>query len=304
MRGATALAISVMLAGCAAQPGPVPAAPPPTGSALAGNDIVIRELPPSPPPQMQYLYGSGEAGALSIQAFRALLDYAQGVTARRPTDSVVLAQGATLDAPAFAPCGDKPFAALFDVDETLVLNLGAEYADARHQTGFNTARWDRWEKTGAEKVAPVPGAVFAVNALRKMGVTVIFNSNRAKDNAAFTAQAIAHAGLGKAVPGETLFLMGDDAMGSKKDGRRWTIAARYCVIAMGGDQLGDFSDLFNQVAPVPARRMAAIRGAAAQMWGHGWFVLPNPVYGSGLKGGFDDVFPIDKRWEDPGVPKE
>jgi 5'-nucleotidase (lipoprotein e(P4) family) len=293
MRGGLAIGLALMAGGCAVQPQAVPA--------VAPSPAVE---PAKLPTGMQYLYGSGEAGALSIQAFRGLLDYAEARTSKRPVDSVVLAQGASLDAPAFIPCGDRPLAAVFDVDETLILNLGAEYADAKAGTGFDSARWDRWEKTGADKVAPVPGAVFAVNALRKMGVTVIFNSNRGKDNAAFTAQAIANAGLGKAVPGETLFLMGDDAMGSKKDGRRWTIAAKYCVIAMGGDQLGDFSDLFNQIASVPARRTAAIRGMAAQMWGHGWFVLPNPVYGSGLKGGFDDIFPIDKRWEDPGAPKE
>jgi hypothetical protein len=45
--------------------------------------------------------------------------------------------------------------------------------------------------------------------------------------------------------GDTLFLMGDDASGSRKDGAAQAIAAKYCVLAMGGDQLGDFSDLFN-----------------------------------------------------------
>ncbi|WP_083277026.1 HAD family acid phosphatase [Sphingobium phenoxybenzoativorans] len=255
----------------------------------------------NPPATMQYLYGSGEAGAVSIQAFRALLNYAGEQVKARPADSVVLAQGASLDAPAFAPCGQKPFAAIFDVDETLVLNLGFEYFDARTGQGFNDAIWDQWEKTGAGQVSPVPGAVYAVDALRAMGVTVIFNTNRAAANADATAQAIANAGLGKAVHGETLFLKGDDATGSKKDGRRWTIAGKYCVIALGGDQLGDFSDLFNQIASVPDRRQAAIRGVAAKMWGNGWFALPNPVYGSGLKGGFDDVFPAGKRWDPPAA---
>jgi 5'-nucleotidase (lipoprotein e(P4) family) len=293
MRGALAIPLTLMACGCAVQPQKVPVAPPPP---VAG--------PATPPAGMQYLYGSGEAGALSIQAYRALLDYAQGVVAKRPADSVVLDEGASLEAPRFAPCGDKPFAAVFDVDETLILNLGAEYDDARSGRSFDGARWDRWEKTGADKVQAVPGAVYAVNALRRMGVTIVFNTNRSRANAGQTVDAIGRAGLGKAVHGETLFLAGDDAMGSRKDGRRWVIAGRYCVIAMGGDQLGDFSDLFNRIGPVPERRMAAIRGPAAQMWGHGWFALPNPVYGSGLKGGFDDVFPIDKRWEDPGVPKE
>ncbi len=250
---------------------------------------------------MQYLYGSGEAAALSVQTYRALIAYAAGAAKKRPTDSVVLAQGATLDAPRFVPCGAKPLAAIFDVDETMLLNLGAEYDDARTGKSFDAARWDRWEKTGVDKVAPVPGALEAVNALRALGVTVVFNSNRETRNGAQTAEAIAKAGLGRAIPGDTLFLMGDDAMGSKKDGRRWKVAAKYCVIALGGDQLGDFSDLFNAGLSVPARRAATLAGPTAKLWGNGWFALPNPVYGSALKGGFDDIFPIDKRWEDPAA---
>ena len=125
-------------------------------------------------------------------------------------------------------------------------------------------------------------------------------------NAAQTETALNEAGLGPAVHGETLFLKGDDAMGSGKDGRRWSIAAKYCVIAMGGDQLGDFFDAFNaRGLPVPERRQAASRGWAAQMWGNGWFALPNPVYGSGLRGTIDEVFPTGKRWTDPqGVRHE
>jgi hypothetical protein len=37
------------------------------------------------------------------------------------------------------------------------------------------------------------------------------------------------------------------------------------------------------------------------LWGHGWFVLPNPVYGTALKGDIDDVFPKDRRWTDSGA---
>ena len=58
------------------------------------------------------------------------------------------------------------------------------------------------------------------------------------------------------------------------------IAARYCVIAMGGDQLGDFSDLFNTIKSPAERRAATLDGPIAALWGQGWFVLPNPVYGS------------------------
>ena len=62
----------------------------------------------------------------------------------------------------------------------------------------------------------------------------MFNTNRNAKNAAETIAAIRAAGLGEAVHGETLFLKGDDGQGSAKDGRRATIAAKYCVIAMVG----------------------------------------------------------------------
>jgi 5'-nucleotidase (lipoprotein e(P4) family) len=254
---------------------------------------------------MQYLFGSGEGAAVSIQAYNGLVGYARAQVAKRPTNSVVLAESSTLDAPSFIPCGTKPFAAVFDVDETMILNLGYEWHGVQTGSNFDAASWARWEQTGADKVAPVPGALAAVNALRQMGVTVIFNTNRASANAAQTAAAIRFAGLGDAVHRETLFLAGDDAMGSKKDGRRATISAKYCVIALGGDQLGDFSDLFNQEGMTPSgRRMEAMGGWASPLWGRGWFVLPNPVYGSGLKGGADDVFPVDKRWGDPTGEKK
>ena len=44
---------------------------------------------------------------------------------------------------------------------------------------------------------------------------------------------------------------------------------------------------------------ALLAWAVARLWGAGWFVLPNPVYGSALKGGFDDLFPADRRWTAP-----
>ncbi|WP_242126190.1 HAD family acid phosphatase [Sphingobium sp. Sx8-8] len=250
---------------------------------------------------MQYLYGSGEAAALSTQVWQVLTAYVAAAVKARPKDSVVLAAGAALDAPRFVPCGDKPFAALFDVDETVMLNTGYEYDGARTGNGFDAAGWDAWEQTGEGAVGPVPGADRALGELRRLGVTVVFNTNRSAANVEATVRAIRAAGLGDAVHGETLFLSGDDAMGSRKDGRRATIAARYCVIAMAGDQLGDFSDLFNAGQPVPARRAATTQDAVAGLWGRGWFVLPNPVYGSALKGGFDDVFPLDKRWAGPAA---
>ena len=256
--------------------------------------------PANPPATMQWLYGSGEAGALSIQAYHAMRDHVVEAARKRPTSSVVLAEGSTLAAPRFEACGAKPLAVVLDVDETALLNLGYEYDEAEKGRSYDEAIWDRWERTGADKVAPVPGAVTALRDIREAGVKVIFNTNRKAENATFTEIAINQAGIGPARHRDTLFLKGDTPGGSAKDARRALISERYCVIAMAGDQLGDFSDLLNaKTLSVPERRRAATSGAFASMWGNGWFMLPNPVYGPGVAGSFDDVFPADKRWSDP-----
>lgn len=255
--------------------------------------------PPAPavPTGMQYLYGSGEAAAVSQQTWRSIVSYVARQVASTPQDSVVLAPDATLAAPKWVPCGTKPKAVVFDVDETVLLNLGFEYDDATHPgRAYDEKRWQAWERTGASKVSATPGSVRALGVIRQLGVTVVFNTNRSAANADSTRAAIEGAGLGPAIHGETLYLSGDDAMGSKKDGRRATIAAKYCVVAMGGDQLGDFSDLFNAGLVPAARRTAVLTEPLITMFGAGWFTLPNPAYGTALKGVIDDIFPADKRW--------
>ncbi|WP_375396880.1 HAD family acid phosphatase [uncultured Sphingomonas sp.] len=269
---------------------------------------VVAAVPAAPvgvPPGMQFLYGSGEAAALSYQAYQAL---AATIIARaadrrlgRPVPSVVLAAGATLEAPVFAPCGDRPLAVVFDVDETALLNLGFEASEAQRAGPYDQSRWERWERTGAAAVIATPGMAEVARAARDAGVTMVFNTNRMAANAAQTELALTGAGLGPVAHGRNLWLQGDAGPGSGKDARRWAIAALYCVVAMAGDQLGDFSDLFNAGNPPPAiRRALTASGGVRSLWGSGWFILPNPVYGTGLKGSLDQVFPADRRWTDPG----
>lgn len=251
---------------------------------------------------MQYLYGSGEAAALSSQMWRSLVRYVAKAAQERATESVVLTPEATLDAPFWRTCEGRPPAVVFDVDETVLLNLGYQYHAARTRAGFDAERWRAWEREGEALVAAAPGARAALDIIRTMGVTVIFNTNRSVANAAATEATIAAAGLGPAKHGETLFLAGDDDMGSGKDGRRARIADRWCVIAMAGDQLGDFSDLFNAGLTPAARREAAGSVAISARWGAGWFVMPNPVYGPALRGTLDEVFPEQKRWTPQARP--
>ena len=286
------------LAGCATAPEPAPA-PAPAASAAV-------DATPRVPATMQWLYGSGEGAAASLQAYHGFRDFVLAAARARPAQSVVLDAGSTLDSPRFVPCGQRPLAVVLDVDETVIQNLGIEYDEAMHPgRPFSEERWRRWEETGGAAVAPMPGAVTALRAIRDAGVTVVFNTNRTAANAAHTEAMIEGAGLGPARHGETLYLQGDVAPGSGKDPRRAAIAQRYCVIGLAGDQFGDFTDLLNaRSLSVPERRRAASSGSFAGLWGNGWFLLSNPVYGPSLRGSFDEVFPADKRWSDPAGGNE
>lgn len=250
----------------------------------------------SPPAGMQYLYGSGEAAALGAQGFSTLVRFVEAV--RGKPSSVVLAAGAQPASATFTDCGARPLAVVFDMDETLVLNLGYERLEALSGKGFDAKRWERWEMADPATLAPVPGAVDAVAALRRMGITPVVNTNRAAASAQAAETALTALGLGSFRHGDTLFLAGDVDGLRGKDGRRQAIAGRFCVVAMMGDQLGDFSDGF--AGSPAARRALATAPTVARLWGNGWFVLPNPVYGAGFGGDWDQVFPADKHWVDPG----
>jgi len=262
----------------------------------------------TPPPGAQYLYGSGEAAALEEQAFNVLVLHArQWVASEKarpgPRVSAILTPDATLDQPVTLPCrADQPRAVLFDMDETLVANLGYEYGDAHHDHAYDDASWARFEKTGEASVAAMPGEENALFLLRNLGLTIVVNTNRNAASADVTARTLAGLGLGTFRHGDTLFLKGDVDGKGAKDGRRAAIAARYCVIAQVGDQLGDFTDRFTGSAP--ERRAATQLAATRGLFGTFWFVMPNSAYGTGLAGSWSDVFPTDKRWIDPATKKD
>ena len=258
----------------------------------------------SPPTGQQWLYGSAEGAIASAQIYKAMADYAvrqltvDPAATRLPYRQLILAPGSTPDAPRFEDCGQKPFAAVFDADETLIWNVGAMRFMAEQGKDFDPVIWNDWEKSGAGKALAMPGAVEALKIMRDAGVTIIANTNRTAANAKGTEDSLRAAGLGEFKHAETLFLMGDSPDGTSKDGRRAAITAKYCVIAMAGDQLGDFAQAFNAKGiSVADRKKLATNPAIAGLWGNGWFLFSNPVYGPSIRGGYDEIFTPDTKWE-------
>ena len=160
---------SLLLAGCATAPADITTAPPPPSAAIPAEAA-------KPPVALQYLYGSTEA-AVAVRATNArIAAYGLERMKQRPQDSVVLAASATMAAPTFEPCGNKPFAAVFDADETLIWNLGPMRYFAEKGSAFDPKIWDQWEKSGAGKAVAMPGTVEMVGKLRAAGITVIANN--------------------------------------------------------------------------------------------------------------------------------
>ena len=288
-RQALALAfLAAMASGCSTAP---------IGSIASAPETVPLES--DAPDSMRWLYGSGEATGASIQTYRMLADYAVAISRQRSIpQSVPMGLDGSVRR---VSCTDgdriKPLAVVFDVDETVILNAGYE-AWLAQGNSYSRETWREWEERGDTPARPVPGAVTGIRRLREAGITPVFNTNR-QYSPEGAARAIATAGLGDAVHRQTLFLRGDDDTNSGgKDGRRALIAQTYCVIALAGDNLGDFADLFNiEGQGVQARRELAARGEYAQLWGNGWFAFPNPVYGDSITGTIGEVFPPDQRWD-------
>ena len=136
------------------------------GAALLAGPAAAQP-PATPPPGMQWLYGSGEGAAASLQAYDGFRDYVLRRARTRPRQSVVLADDSTLAAPRFLPCGRRPLAVVLDVDETAIQNLGYEYDEALTRRSYDQERWNRWERTGANAVLPMPGAAAGKPGVRQ-----------------------------------------------------------------------------------------------------------------------------------------
>ena len=132
------------LSACAASAPPVVTVAPVTPAPIIAVDPPRPPEPPKAPAGMQWMYGSGEGAAASLQTFRAFTDYVLAAKSKRPADSVVVA-GGDLAAGRYEPCGRKPLAVILDVDETALQNLGYEYALAVRGQSSDRALIDGWQ---------------------------------------------------------------------------------------------------------------------------------------------------------------
>lgn len=271
------LAFLVLLPSCSAltprQAAPVPADPPVPIPAPVAEAPVPRGADDPRLLATIYVQQAEEARRAAEQAF--------ALAARRLPDALRQTGSA---APSEQPDGGKgkPPAVIFDVDETVLDNSPYQARAILAGEKFTAATWDRW--VSEKKAQPVPGAPGFVAALRKAGVRPVFVTNRAcgprpgrpGEDCPQKADTIANlrtAGFGE-VPPEDLLLYKEQGWTPDKSKRRAAVAAKYRIVMLVGDQLGDFVDV-----PAQADRTARRRLSDAGQFSSRWIMVPNPMYG-------------------------
>jgi 5'-nucleotidase (lipoprotein e(P4) family) len=172
----------------------------------------------------------------------------------------------------------KPRAVVVDIDETVLDNSPYQALNITTRRAYDKKNWYAW--TGLKKAKPVPGAVDFLNYASSKGVKVFFISNRDQPyEQESTMENLRSVGLTD-VSAENVLLRPFDANGkplSPKAPRRDMISQKYRIVLFAGDNLDDFSEIF-ELKPISDRFMVTDQNR--EMWGKKWIVLPNAMYGT------------------------
>jgi 5'-nucleotidase (lipoprotein e(P4) family) len=191
--------------------------------------------------------------------------------------------------PGFEGSDLKPPAVILDVDETILSGTDLELT----MIPFTTQLQYEWAL--AHKATPIRGVVDFISAAQRAGVEVFILTNRPCDQyegtvgacpiEEVTIQDLREVGI--TIDAEhALFANERPQWDREKVGRREFIAETHRVIMVFGDDFGDFVACSRGEPKTPCTVPATRTIRAGDLdkynkyWGNGWYILPNPMYGS------------------------
>ncbi|HEX8143606.1 MAG TPA: 5'-nucleotidase, lipoprotein e(P4) family [Pyrinomonadaceae bacterium] len=207
---------------------------------------------------------SGEARALAFQAYnfaRILLDQDLRMNRRRRMRRAVIV----------------------DVDETVLDNSRYQAWIIKERKSY-PEKWTAW--INRSEAEAIPGAVEFLRYAQQRGVKVFYVTNRKQEEKEGTRANLLKLGFPD-VSDETLLVRTND---SSKEPRRLSIAEKYRIVLLIGDNLNDFAAVFEQKKTV-ADRIAAANQAQA-LFGTRFIMLPNPMYGDWENSVYDYNFQL------------
>ncbi|MBR2194888.1 MAG: 5'-nucleotidase, lipoprotein e(P4) family [Salinivirgaceae bacterium] len=168
--------------------------------------------------------------------------------------------------------GTKPAAVVLDIDETVLDNSPFEAKLMGDRSNYSDSAWMAW--SAREEALALPGAADFIAYARELGVEVFFISNRILEERDRTLRNLAAAGM--AVDSAHLLLYDLSKKTSCKDERRNAVSATHEIILFIGDNLGDYTSLFDRRDSRLALHLAdSLQGD----FGRKFIILPNPMYG-------------------------
>ncbi len=161
-------------------------------------------------------------------------------------------------------------AVVVDVDETVLSNVPFEVEAIKTGVAFSKESWKKWSDQANAKA--LPGAVAFLNYAKSKNVEVFYITNRKAEENQTTIKNLANEGFPYA---DTLHFVPKANTSSKKE-RREMVLKNYDILLLVGDNLGDFSEVFEDRSQ--NNGFDAV-DQNSQEFGNRFIVLPNPMYG-------------------------
>lgn len=166
----------------------------------------------------------------------------------------------------------KTPAIVVDIDETVLDNSPFSARSIIEDSSYPTY-WDEWCLKGTAE--PIPGALDFLQYAASRGVEIFYISNRKAHLQAITLSNLQKHGFPNA---DTQHIMLRTTSSDKTE-RRSLVQQDYDILLFFGDNLGDFSPLFD--SKDSETRQQLVKKMHAE-WGERFIVLPNPTYGTWL----------------------
>lgn len=173
--------------------------------------------------------------------------------------------------------GEK-WAIITDVDETMVDNSYMEAMLIKNKVDYNHKYWKEWVKMAS--ATEIPGAVEFTNWAASKGIEIFYVSNRNMEDVPPTVKNLKALGFPFADEAHAIFMDKE----SSKESRRLLIASKFKVVMLMGDNLNDFSNVFEK-RPITERASAVDK--LKNEWGSRFIVIPNAIYGEWESALFD-----------------
>ena len=164
----------------------------------------------------------------------------------------------------------KPTAIITDIDETVLDNSPYNARMVRDDVNYTRETWNAWGREETAKA--VPGALEFFKYANSKGVEIFYLSNRREEQKEETIQNLIKTGF-PAVDSEHVLLRTDTG---KKQKRRNIVLENHHVVMLLGDNLSDFSELFDDKSTKDRNSLVQ---KMKNDFGTKFIILPNPMYG-------------------------